>query len=73
VKLITTNIKRSVCKMKKFVLIFREGIAITVEAESKLKAINTIAVDYSRLFESQSFEIIEIFAEMLANGEQVRY
>jgi len=59
--------------MKKFVLIFREGIAITVEAESKLKAINTIAVDYSRLFESQSFEIIEIFAEMLANGEQVRY
>jgi hypothetical protein len=59
--------------MKKFVLIFREGVAITVEAESKLKAINILAGDYSRLFESQSFEIIEIFAEILANGEQVRY
>jgi hypothetical protein len=59
--------------MKKFVFIFKEGVCISVEAVSKLNAINKLSADYTRLFESQSFEVVELFAEILDNGEHVRY
>jgi hypothetical protein len=55
--------------MNKYVIYFREGVAITAEADSKSQAIEKVRNEYSRLFESQDFQVITIFSEITASGE----